>query len=189
MIGNFAGTSTWLVCCPHDVSTPDRAHTMPLPLDPSAPTDFDFIIGEWRVHHRRLNERLSGCSQWSMFEGHTVTSKILGGNGNLEDNLIHFPAGDVRAVAMRSWCPSSRTWSIWWLDGRNPTALDVPVVGRFAGPIGTFFADDILDGQPIKVRFIWTATPGEAPTWEQAFSNDQGASWETNWTMRFERMQ
>jgi len=163
----------------------DRESHMPLPLDAAAPTDFDFIIGDWLVKHRRLNARFAGCTEWTTFDGHSSTMKILGGFGNLEDNLLHFPGGTFRAVAMRSYDPAAGTWSIWWLDGRNPTSMDVPVVGRFADHVGLFFADDMLDGQPIKVRFTWTATPGAHPRWSQAFSRDGGAAWETNWDMEF----
>lgn len=158
---------------------------MPLSAAPAAPSDFNFIIGHWRVQHRRLNARLQGCTEWTGFEGESSTAHILGGFGNLEDNILHFPEGSVRAAAMRSYDPHTESWSIWWLDGRNPTRLDVPVVGKFADHVGVFYADDVLDGKPIKVRFTWTATPGQAPRWEQAFSGDAGASWETNWTMVF----
>ena len=44
--------------------------------------DFDFFIGRWRVHHRRLNERLAGCKDWTEFDGSCETRKILGGLGN-----------------------------------------------------------------------------------------------------------
>lgn len=158
---------------------------MPISLDPAAPNDFDFIIGEWRVKHKRLNARLANCEEWTEFDGLSSTAKILGGFGNLEDNILNFPTGTVRAVAMRSYCPLSGTWSIWWLDGRNPTRLDAPVVGKFGDCIGLFFADDIFNGQQIKVRFKWTAIPGEPPRWEQAFSADAGETWETNWKMEF----
>jgi hypothetical protein len=117
------------------------------------------------------------------------TRKILQGFGNVEDNLLGFPDGKVRAAALRSYDPSSRTWAIWWLDGRAPHVLDVPVVGRFSAGIGTFLADSTFDGKPIKVRFIWKVNAGSNPTWEQAFSSDGGASWETNWHMEFERLE
>lgn len=158
---------------------------MPLELDPAAPNDFDFIIGDWRVKHKRLNFRLANCLEWTDFEGQSSTTKILGGFGNLEDNILNFPEESVRAVAMRSYCQKSGNWSIWWLDGRSPTQLDTPVVGKFENRIGIFYADGILDERPIKVRFTWTATPGEPPRWEQAFSGDAGKTWETNWKMEF----
>lgn len=151
----------------------------------AAPTDFDFIIGAWHVRHRRLNSRLTGCSDWTLFSGTSCTHKILGGFGNVEDNVLYFPEAEVRAAAFRSFNPQTKTWAIWWLDGRVPHNLDVPVVGSFNGPIGVFFADDSLDGRPIKVRFTWNSNPGGNPTWEQAFSPDNGATWETNWMMEF----
>jgi hypothetical protein len=160
---------------------------MLLPLNPDAPHDFDFIVGDWQVRHRRLNARLVGCTDWTEFQGLSSTRPTLGGYGNVEDNLLHLPEGDVRALAMRSFDAASRSWSIWWLDARNPHRLDVPVVGRFAHGTGVFHAEDTLNGQPIRVRFVWRPNPGGRPTWEQAFSPDGGATWETNWTMEFTR--
>jgi hypothetical protein len=153
----------------------------------SALTDFDFIIGDWRVRHRRLNSRLTGCTGWTEFPGTSSTRKILGGLGNVEDNLLMFPDGEVKAAAFRSFDAASGKWAIWWLDGRAPHHLDVPVVGSFSGPVGTFFADDSLGERPIIIRFIWHANPGGNPGWEQAFSADGGKTWETNWVMEFVR--
>jgi hypothetical protein len=165
-----------------------RQTLMTLPLENSAPIDFDFIIGDWTVKHRRLDERLAGCASWTEFSGRSSTRKMLGGFGNLEDNILNFPEGVFRAAAMRSYCAKSGTWSIWWLDGRNPTRLDTPVVGRFVDNQGLFYADDSLDGKPIRVRFTWLSPVNEDPRWEQAFSADGGQTWETNWTMQFTRL-
>ena len=41
----------------------------------------------------------------------------------------------------------------------------------------------------IRVGFTWNARPGGKPSWEQALSGDSGVTWETNWTMEFERSQ
>lgn len=146
------------------------------------------MFGEWRVHHRRLNSRLTGCTEWTEFPGLSSTRPILGGFGNVEDNLLQFPDGDVRAVALRSFDAATRQWVIWWLDGRFPHSLDVPVIGGFTGPVGLFFAKDRLDGRPITIRFTWNANPGGKPRWEQAFSPDDGKTWELNWTMDFTRV-
>jgi hypothetical protein len=159
---------------------------MPHDHNASPPGDFDFIIGSWRVHHRRLVDRLAGCTEWAEFAGTMTTRKTLGGFGNIEDNFLDLPGGAYRAVALRSFDAASGKWAIWWLDGRFPHQLDVPVIGSFADGVGTFFAEDTFNGRPIKIRFIWTADP-ERPRWEQAFSPDGGASWETNWVMEFTR--
>jgi ketosteroid isomerase-like protein len=150
--------------------------------------DFDLFMGTWRVHHRRLKERLSNNHEWIEFEGTSTTQKILGGLGNMDDNVLNFPAGTYRAVTFRTYDPPKKLWSIWWIDSRNPGPLDPPVVGRFENGVGTFYADDTLQGKPIRVRYLWTNL-STVPHWEQAFSEDGGKTWETNWTMDFTRTQ
>jgi hypothetical protein len=61
--------------------------------------------------------------------------------------------------------------------------------GAFRDGVGTFYADDTFAGRPIKVRFTWSAVAPATPHWEQAFSADGGATWETNWEMDFRRAQ
>jgi hypothetical protein len=151
------------------------------------PTDFDFVIGAWTVAHRRLKERLVGCTEWVTFPGTSETRKILGGLGNIEDNTLELPDGTYRAAALRSYNPTRKEWAIWWLDSRSPWALDTPVIGSFTKGVGLFYADDHLNGRPIRIRFTWTTPQLDAPHWEQAFSADAGATWETNWTMDFSR--
>ena len=160
---------------------------MALELIPGAPTDFDFVIGDWHVRHRRLKERLKACEEWLEFDGAMSTRKILGGFGNLEDNVLRFPEGEVRAIALRSYDRVTKNWCIWWLDGRFPGQLDVPVVGRFDDGLGTFFANDMAGGIAVTVRFIWRQLNADELHWNQAFSTDGGKTWETNWTMDFRR--
>ena len=35
------------------------------------------------------------------------------------------------------------------------------------------------------MRFVWSGVTTPAPRWEQAFSDDGGRTWETNWVMDF----
>lgn len=149
--------------------------------------EFDFLHGAWCVRHRRLAERLAGSNDWEEFDGTSTTSPILGGHGNIEDNLIHFPGGSYRAAALRSFDAETGEWAIWWLDQRNPHVVDVPVVGKFRDGVGVFLADDTLSGIAIVVRFRWLDIGADTCRWEQAFSDDRGESWETNWIMEFSR--
>jgi hypothetical protein len=160
---------------------------MALELMTSAPNDFDFVIGDWLVKHRQLKERLASCDEWVEFDGKMSTQKILGGFGNVEDNILQLPEETVRAIALRSYNNNTRKWSIWWLDGRFPDRIDVPVVGSFVDGLGTFFANDTFQGIPIVVKFVWRQLAEDLLRWEQAFSTDAGESWETNWTMDFTR--
>jgi NIPSNAP len=146
--------------------------------------DFDFLIGSWRVHHCRLKERLAGNHEWIEFEGTCAMQKILGGAGNMDENILDFPGGAYRAVTLRTYDATKKQWSIWWIDGRDPSHLDPPVVGGFNNGVGMFYANDAFKGKPIRIRFLWTNLTTK-PHWEQAFSDDGGKTWETNWTMEF----
>ena len=88
---------------------------------------------------------------------------LLGGAGNVDDNVLELPAGTYRAISLRSFDPVTNQWSIWWLDGRTPGRLDPPVVGGFEDGVGTFIAGDTFDGRPILVRFIWSDITDDLP--------------------------
>lgn len=154
----------------------------------SAVHDFDFFMGKWRVHHRRLKERLAGSDEWQEFEGTSEAWPLLGGAGNVDDNVLELPAGTYRAISLRSYDPETEQWSIWWLDGRNPGRLDPPVVGGFQDGIGTFQCDDTFNDKPIVVRFLWSNITEATCRWEQAFSPDGGTTWEVNWIMESTRV-
>lgn len=149
--------------------------------------DFAFQTGAWRVHHRKLRERLAGCTDWFEFAGTCSAWEILGGAGNVEDNWLDDPNGAYSAAAVRKLDPATRQWSIWWIDSRA-TAIDPPVHGGFADGAGTFVGSATFDGRRIDVRFIWSGITADRAHWEQAFSDDGGVTWETNWMMAFERV-
>ena len=150
--------------------------------------DFDFYMGTWAVHHRRLTKRLAGSDDWAEFEGTSTAWPILDGAGNIDDNVLELPDGEYRAISLRTYDPETDRWSIWWLDGRTPGRLDPPVVGGFVDGIGTFIAPDTFDGRPILVRFLWSDITATTCRWEQAFSADGGATWEVNWVMESTRV-
>src|SRR5215831_18490370 len=50
----------------------------------SSKTDFDFLIGKWKMYHRRLNKRLENCKDWTEFESTDDDRKILQGIGNVD---------------------------------------------------------------------------------------------------------
>ena len=155
--------------------------------------DFDFQFGDWRVHHRV--KRPTG--EWDEFEGDCNDRPILGGLGNVEDNVFYNVKDNVfykaahftRGVALRTFEPKTREWAIWWVDGRNPHgALDPAMKGKFVDGVGTFYADGLYNGRQTRTRFIWSHITKASARWEQAFSYDAGKTWDTNWVMDFRRL-
>ncbi len=94
--------------------------------------DFDFWLGEWQVHHRRIKERLANSHEWIEFEGTTSVRPVMGGAGLVDDNTLALPGNAFRSVGLRAYDPKTGDWSIWWLDTRDPSAdLDPAVKGHF----------------------------------------------------------
>ena len=148
--------------------------------------DFDFWMGSCNVHNRVLRERLRGSGEWDEFAATVVARPILDGLGN-EDEFRTGHDGGFVAMSFRFFDPAARRWSIYWADARRSGLLDPPVIGGFAGDTGVFEGPDTFEGRPILMRFVWSGVTTPAPRWEQAFSGDEGATWETNWTMDFTR--
>lgn len=159
----------------------------PLPRLSAVHHDWDFLVGRWEARHRRLRHRLVGNKDWDEFAGTLVNWPVLGGDGNVGDNVMELPTGIVRGVGFRAFDPATGEWLSWWLDGRYPTTIQQPNRGRFVGGIGTFVSDDTLDGRPIKTRVRWSGLTSTAARWEQACSADGGATWESNWVTEFTR--
>ncbi|MFT3897516.1 MAG: hypothetical protein QM719_07450 [Thermomonas sp.] len=147
--------------------------------------DFDFLHGHWRVRNERLRERLASCTDWECFESSVDCHPVLGGGGNLETHESDWNGG-YRGLALRLYSPATRRWSIHWASDRNGE-LEPPVHGGFDGTVGAFVGEDRHQGRLVRVRFLWTRIDADHARWEQAFSTDNGAHWETNWFMHFTR--
>lgn len=156
------------------------------PVKVVAATGFDFLLGRWTVRHRRLKARLASSREWDEFPGTLDVRPILHGLGNVDENVLEDPSGAYLATSLRVFDRRTGLWSIYWIDGRGE-GIDKPVVGSFKGRVGEFYNDDEFGGRPIKVRFTYRDLGPELASWDQAFSPDNGRSWEVNWTMQFTR--
>jgi hypothetical protein len=112
---------------------------------------------------------------------------ILGGLGNFDQNVLSDPQGRYEASSLRLFNPREQQWSIWWFDARLP-GIDPPVVGGFRGNKGTFHSRDVFKDRPIRVRTTYEPLSPDRAQWTQAFSPDDGATWEVNWIMDFTRV-
>jgi hypothetical protein len=149
--------------------------------------DFDFWPGRWRVHNERLVKRLQGCTEWERFEATVEARHLPGGLGNMDEyQTDHWP-GYV-GMSLRLYSPQTRQWSIYWASNQTGM-LEPPVVGSFANGVGVFEGRQELDGRPIVVRFTWSGITGTSARWEQAFSSDDGRTWEKNWIMALTRIE
>jgi hypothetical protein len=146
--------------------------------------DFDFLFGgKWNVRNRQLKERLRGSTEWHEFEATLVARPLLNGLGNEEEYRTDFWP-DFIGMAFRFFDPVIRQWAIYWADSIRGKLVP-PVFGTITNGLGIFEGIDTFEGSPIRLRYTWSRTDSSTPRWEQAYSEDDGKTWETNWTMDF----
>ena len=165
----------------------------PLKFDPrgdliitASPTssnkDFDFLIGKWRMKNKHLNARLANCKEYTEFESTVENNAGLEGMGNFDVVRRQLPDGTVyEGRTIRTFDPQTRLWRLYWLDSKGGP-IDPPQVGSFENGIGLFFAKDYQVGRPVIIVFRWDKTNPDQPVWGQAFSDDNGKTWEWNYS-------
>ena len=155
--------------------------------------DFDFDLGLWKTHSRRLMHPLSGshpqsdASQWSEMNGVTTVRPVWGGKANIAEFEADGPKGHLELLALRLYDPKARQWNVNFatsqvgiLNAAGDTS-GVPSIGSFRNGRIAFYDQEPFNGRAIWVRFeIYPLSPTTARS-EQAFSDDNGQTWETNW--------
>ncbi|OQP57295.1 hypothetical protein A3860_09900 [Niastella vici] len=157
----------------------------------SSQRDFDFLVGKWKMHHRRLNKRLVNCHDWTEFNSEDENELVLSGTANMDTyHTTEMPGLEGKlfeGLTLRLFDPKTRLWSLYWVAS-NRGVLDPPMVGSFENNMGHFFAKDVYNGKNVLVVFRWDIRDKEHPVWSQAFSTDNGKTWEWNWYNVSERI-
>ena len=149
---------------------------------------FDFIFGSWNVRNRRLKEPLANCEEWLEFDATSVARPIWDGRANVDEyRAPETPWGPIFGLSVRLYDEKSNQWSISWAN-RNAGRFDQPMIGYWLDTHGEFFTQELFRGHMLYSRFIYANRGADRARWEQAFSIDGGKTWETNWTMDYERV-
>lgn len=142
--------------------------------------DFDWEIGTWKTHLKRLVKPLSGSTTWAEYEGTSVVTKVMDGRANLVELRVAGAAGSIEGLSLRLYNPKSRQWSLNFANVTSGT-LTLPAIGEFKNGRGEFYNQDTFNGRSILVRFVISNINPDSWRFEQAFSDDGGKTWEVNW--------
>lgn len=150
--------------------------------------DFNFLMGEHVVKHRKLKDRLVNSKEWIKFRGTHTMERLLHGTANIERHYMKIDSENEEGITFRTFNSDTKLWSIYWA-GNKSGKLDEPVLGSFENNVGTFIGEDSHEGKPVYVKFRWNAVNPLKPVWSQAFSADKGRTWEWNWHMHFSKVE
>lgn len=163
-------------------SNPDASKTNPQQTtkERDGQNDFDFEIGTWKTHLKRLLNPLTGSTNWVEYEGVTVVRKVWNGRANLVELVADGPAGHFEGLSLRLYNPKSRQWSLNFASAGGGVMTE-PTIGEFKNGRGEFYSQETYNGRTILVRFIISDITPNSCHFEQAFSDDGGKTWEVNW--------
>jgi hypothetical protein len=146
--------------------------------------DFDYLLGAWTTQQRRLKARGVGSSEWvESPPNEHCAHRYMDGLAIVEES--RFPNQSPAGLFLYTFSVPKKQWAIFWINSKTGQP-DPPDVGGFEGKLGRFYAVDVDNGKPIKVRITWTQLDHDHARWEQAFSYDNH-TWETNWISEFTR--
>jgi hypothetical protein len=143
--------------------------------------DFDFALGAWKAHLKRLEHPLTGSNTWVEFDGTFIARKVWDERATIEEVELDTPGGHIEGLTLRLYSPETHQWSIYWANSKNGIMDASPQVGHFENGRGEFYGTDTLNRKLIYVRFVWTKTNTSTPHFEQSYSEDGGQTWEVNW--------
>lgn len=179
------GGNTWAAAFIADL-TRDNDPPAPKPEveEVSGQHDFDWDLGAWKIHMRRLLHPLTGSADWIEMDGTTVNSKVWDGRANLAEVEADGTKGHLELLALRLFNPETHEWNVNFATsgvGELNTPTGRPIIGAFKNGRGEFYDQEPYNGRAILVRFrIWPISADSAES-EQAFSDDGGKTWEVNW--------
>lgn len=140
--------------------------------------DFDWDIGTWKTHQRRLLHPLTGSTTWVEYNGTDVVRKVWeGANSGVVE--ADGPSGHLEIFTLRLYNPQAHQWSISFTNPSTGT-MSIPSVGEFKDGRGEFYDQETFNGRTILLRFSVSDITSTSCRFEQAFSDDGGRTWETN---------
>ena len=149
---------------------------------------FDFDLGAWKTHSRRLLHPLSRSQDWVEMDGTTVVRKVWGGRANLAEYDANGTAGHITLMALRWFKPATHEWTIDFATPQVGMLSSVPGVGTYRNGRIDFYDYEMIGGRSVLVHFsMWKITDDTAQS-EQAFSEDGGKTWEVNWVNQYTRL-
>ena len=138
--------------------------------------DFDFNIGVWKTHIKRVLDPLSGSTQSVELNGTVTVRKVWDGRAQLEEIEAEGPNGHWEGLTLFLYNPEAHQWSQNFVDGKVGV-LTLPQIGSFKDGRGELFASDTVNGRTILVRGVWSEIKPDSHRFEESYSDDGGKTW------------
>jgi hypothetical protein len=138
--------------------------------------DFDFDVGVWHTHIKRIKDPLSGGTHSIELEGTVTVRKVWDGKAQLEEIETDGPEGHWEGMTLFLYNPKAQQWSMNFINS-GIGELNSPLVGEFRDGRAELFSPDTLAGRTILVRGVWSDITPDSHSYAESYSADGGKTW------------
>lgn len=138
--------------------------------------DFDFNVGVWHTHIKRIKDPLAGGTRSIELEGTVNVHKVWGGRALLEEIEADGPDGHWEGLSLFLYNPKAQQWSQNFINSQMGE-LNQPLTGEFKDGRGELYSPDTLNGRAIIVRGVWSDISADAHQYAESYSADGGKTW------------
>jgi hypothetical protein len=138
--------------------------------------DFDFNLGVWRTHIRRVLDPLSGGTHFMELNGTVSVRKVWDGRAWLEEIEADGPNGHWEGMTLFLYNPQAHQWSQNFADSQNGVVTG-PLIGEFRNGRGELFSQDTRGGRTLLIRAVWSDITADAHHFEESYSDDGSKTW------------
>jgi hypothetical protein len=180
------GLGSLLLSPPAGAAAEDSPHSVAAAHD--GQHDFDFNLGVWNTHIKRLKHPLSGSSDYIELTGTVTVRKVWGGRAQLEEIETDGPNGHFEGLTLFLYNPAAHQWSQTFVNS-NSGVFASGTIGSFKNGRGELYAQDTFDGRSVLVRGVWSDITPDSHRYEESYSDDGGKTWEAVFTGNLTRAQ
>lgn len=164
------------------------------PTPTSAPRDgqhdFDFNIGVWHTHIKRVLDPFASSSESVELNGTVTVRKVWDGKAELEEIEADGPKGHWEALTLFLYNPSAHQWSQSFVNSKvgtlSPSSTNV---GEFRdGRVVLVGQDSSVNDKTILVKAVWSDIKPDSHQYMESYSNDGGTTWVTSFVAHLTRL-
>jgi hypothetical protein len=162
----------------------------PMPAVHDGQHDFDFNIGVWHTHIKRILDPFASSSESVELNGTVTVRKVWDGKAELEEIETDGPKGHWEGLSLFLYNPSAHQWSQTFVNSKvgalSPSSTNV---GEFKDGRGVLIGlDNTASDKTILVRAVWSDIKPDSHQYVESYSNDGGATWVTSFTANLTRL-
>jgi hypothetical protein len=138
--------------------------------------DFDFNVGTWKTHIKRIQNPFDSPGQYVELNGTVTVRKVWDGRAQLEEIEADGPNGHWEGMTLFFYNPDAHQWTQSYVAGKTGV-MSPPLIGEFKDGRGQLIAMDTFKERAILVRAVWSDIKPDSHRFEESYSGDGGKTW------------